>query len=217
MTPRRVAAVCALVALSAGVAVNVSFLQRGTVANWAARGALPVTPSPNTEPRPEISANPFDAPRTSSQSGPVFDVDGHDGRPRGEGADATPSPQPGSASADGVRTAEGASTLTTINDGDVIRAVQRELGMRGYKPGIPSGVVTAATRSAIMAFQHDHGLPLTGEPSEALLKAIVFEHSGVVRAPGNSAGTEQGKREAPIMTAAIKPHFSTSRASPRTA
>jgi hypothetical protein len=58
MTPRRVAAVCALVALSAGVAVNVTFLQRGTVANWAGRGGFQtVTPGANAEARPEISAN----------------------------------------------------------------------------------------------------------------------------------------------------------------
>ena len=30
------------------------------------------------------------------------------------------------------------------------------------------------TRAAIMAFEHDHGLPLTARPSQELLKAIIL-------------------------------------------
>jgi peptidoglycan hydrolase-like protein with peptidoglycan-binding domain len=186
MTPRRVnAAVWALVALSAGVVVNVTFLQRGKAGNWAVRGASePVALGANAE------ARPSDGTLAPRQCSPVFGVGGH-GAQRCSGiANATPSPQPGSTVGDVGRIGEG--TFTASKGVDVIQAVQRELGRRGYKPGIPNGVATMATRAAIKAYQHDHGLSLTGEPSDALLKAIVFGSSGAVRAPGTSVSTERG-------------------------
>jgi peptidoglycan hydrolase-like protein with peptidoglycan-binding domain len=187
------ATVWSLVALSAGVALNVTFLQRGTAANWAVRGRFqPVAIGANTEARPETSANPSDGTLTFGQYSPVAGLGGHDGRPIGGIVSATPSPQPGSTVRDFGRTAEGPSNFAASNGVDVIRAVQRELGRRGYKPGIPSGVANVATRGAIMAYQRDHGLPLTGEPSDALLQAIVFGSSATVRGPGNSVSTERG-------------------------
>lgn len=59
-------------------------------------------------------------------------------------------------------------------DSDVVRAVQRELIDRGYEAGPVDGVAHAVTRAAVMAYEHDHGLPLTGQPSEDLLKKILF-------------------------------------------
>lgn len=59
-------------------------------------------------------------------------------------------------------------------DVDVVRAVQRELAHRGYEPGAADGLVHPVTRAAVMAYEHDHGLPLTGQPTEDLLKAILF-------------------------------------------
>jgi peptidoglycan hydrolase-like protein with peptidoglycan-binding domain len=189
MTPRLNAALCALVALSAGVFVNVTFLQRGKAGNWAARGALqPVALGANTEARPSNGTPAL------TQCSPVFGVGGHDAQPCGRIADPTASPQPGSTAGDVGRIADGASTFSASNGVNVIRAVQRELGRRGYKPGIANGVANVATRRAIMAYQHDHGLPLTGEPSNALLKAIVLGSSRAVRAPGRSISIDQGSR-----------------------
>ena len=73
-------------------------------------------------------------------------------------------------------TALGPSTSATDNDidVDVVRAVQRELAHRGYESGPADGLVHAITRAAVMAYEHDHGLPLTGQPSEHLLKTILF-------------------------------------------
>ena len=34
------------------------------------------------------------------------------------------------------------------------------------------------TRGAILAFEHDHGLPLTARPSQELLKAIILGEGG---------------------------------------
>ena len=57
---------------------------------------------------------------------------------------------------------------------EVIAAIQRELQARGYEPGTPDGVAGAVTRAAIMAWEYDHGLTPTGEPTEAVMKAIVL-------------------------------------------
>lgn len=59
-------------------------------------------------------------------------------------------------------------------DGGTTRAVQRELAARGYHPGAPDGIAGVVTRGAIMAFEHDHGQPLTAMATEALLKEIVL-------------------------------------------
>jgi len=50
-----------------------------------------------------------------------------------------------------------------------IRSIQRVLADRGYEPGPVDGVLGAATRAAIMAYEHDHGLPITADASEQLL------------------------------------------------
>jgi peptidoglycan hydrolase-like protein with peptidoglycan-binding domain len=57
---------------------------------------------------------------------------------------------------------------------DVTRAVQRELQIRGYETGAADGVPGVMTRAAIMGFEYDHGLALTGQPSQDLLKRILL-------------------------------------------
>jgi peptidoglycan hydrolase-like protein with peptidoglycan-binding domain len=52
---------------------------------------------------------------------------------------------------------------------DIVRAIQAALAQRGYEPGVADGVVGLATRAAILAYEHDQGLPLTAEPAEHLL------------------------------------------------
>jgi peptidoglycan hydrolase-like protein with peptidoglycan-binding domain len=63
-------------------------------------------------------------------------------------------------------------------EAEMTRAVQRELQIRGYETGARDGIVGVMTRGAILAFEHDHGLPLTARPSEALLKAIILGERG---------------------------------------
>lgn len=53
---------------------------------------------------------------------------------------------------------------------EVVRTVQRGLAERGYEPGTPDGVAGLVTRAAVMAYEHDNGLPLTAEPSELVLR-----------------------------------------------
>ena len=61
---------------------------------------------------------------------------------------------------------------------DTVRAIQRELRQRGYGALGSDGKLRPATRAAIMAFEYDGGLPLTGRASEALLRRIVFGGAG---------------------------------------
>jgi peptidoglycan hydrolase-like protein with peptidoglycan-binding domain len=57
---------------------------------------------------------------------------------------------------------------------DTVRAIQRKLAEHGFGPVPSDGVVRPVTRAAIMAYEHDNSLPLTGEASDALLKRLVF-------------------------------------------
>ena len=79
-------------------------------------------------------------------------------------------------------------------DPETIRAIQRELKLRGYGPIAGDGSMGIATRAAIMAFEHDQGLALSGEASEWLLRRILLggvEGPGI--AVGSSGGTGAGK------------------------
>ena len=55
----------------------------------------------------------------------------------------------------------------------VIRNVQRELLKRGYGPVVPNGIIGPLSRSAIMAYEFDNAMPLTGEATEVLLKRML--------------------------------------------
>ena len=55
---------------------------------------------------------------------------------------------------------------------DVVRQVQSELTTRGYAPGPADGDAGLLTRAAILAFEHDRGLPATAEATDALLLAL---------------------------------------------
>lgn len=57
---------------------------------------------------------------------------------------------------------------------ETIRAIQRELQLRGYETGSADGVPGLMTRAAIMTWEHDYGLALSGEASEDVLKRILL-------------------------------------------
>jgi len=69
-------------------------------------------------------------------------------------------------------------------DTDTIRAIQRELKQRGFGPLASDGIVRPATRAAIMAFEHDSRMPLTGEATEALLKRLLLGAPAVADVSG---------------------------------
>jgi peptidoglycan hydrolase-like protein with peptidoglycan-binding domain len=57
-------------------------------------------------------------------------------------------------------------------DRDGIREVQRLLNETGHDVGRPDGLAGPRTRAGIEAFERAHRLPPTGEPTEALLRAL---------------------------------------------
>jgi Putative peptidoglycan binding domain len=59
--------------------------------------------------------------------------------------------------------------------GSVVSEVQSALDQNGYHAGPPDGVVGPGTRSAIAAFQSDHGLPATGQINPPLLHTLGVE------------------------------------------
>lgn len=59
----------------------------------------------------------------------------------------------------------------------LVRAVQRELAARGYDVGQVDGTLSETTRAAISSFQTKEGLPVTGLPSDALLRQILLGDS----------------------------------------
>ena len=84
-------------------------------------------------------------------------------------------------------------------DGETTRALQRELKARGYGPLPTNGSADLATRSAIMAYEHDQGLALTGMPSEALLKRVLLGASLGAQDPG-SGEVASGEAEAVVVS-----------------
>jgi hypothetical protein len=64
----------------------------------------------------------------------------------------------------------------------VIRAIKRELNLHGYEAGPENGEVTSAMLTAIVSYEFDMGLPLTGRPTNRLLKSLLFE-AGVALPP----------------------------------
>ena len=75
----------------------------------------------------------------------------------------------------------------TMSRSDAIRGIQRELNTRGYAPGAPDGVAGLVTRAAIMAYEHDTGIALTGDATQELLGRIVLGPAvPAVARPGRS-------------------------------
>lgn len=56
----------------------------------------------------------------------------------------------------------------------LVKAVQRELDTRGYDAGTPDGLLRDQTRNAISSFEKNHGLTVTGMPSDELLRQILL-------------------------------------------
>ena len=69
-----------------------------------------------------------------------------------------------------------------------VKSVQMELVRRGYEPGTTDGTAGLVTRAAVMAYEHDQGLPLTADPSPEVLAHLRHGTS----APGAAIGLEAG-------------------------
>lgn len=98
--------------------------------------------------------------------------------------------------------AAGIMVPVTNNMPDVVRGVQRELNARGYEAGQPDGVIGLVTRAAIMAYEQDYGLPLTGSPTQDLLSRIVLGSSAPQ--PSKPLGNRTTGREAETVIRNVK-------------
>jgi peptidoglycan hydrolase-like protein with peptidoglycan-binding domain len=68
----------------------------------------------------------------------------------------------------------------------VVRAVQRELAARGFDVGTEDGKLSEKTKAAISTYEKDHGLPVTGVATDALLRHILLGDSVQ---PANATGS----------------------------
>jgi peptidoglycan hydrolase-like protein with peptidoglycan-binding domain len=160
MTPRQArVALVGFLFLAAGVTINAVYMQGRPTAATASK---PVEPAP-TRATSRTGKGPATQPAAHNDaSAPRAAFDEQPMRIARFGPDLTklgvvPEAQPEPAA-----------------DAETIRTVQRELGQRGYGPLASDGVVGIGTRAAIMAFEYDQGLALTGEPSDRLLKRILL-------------------------------------------
>ncbi|MBK9077742.1 MAG: peptidoglycan-binding domain-containing protein [Hyphomicrobium sp.] len=136
----------AFLALTVSVGVNLFALQDKDRGSAIETSAIGFTTPP-----------PLPGPSPSSDLGPELSP----------GTPAMRVAPPASAPATAVAAPSG-------NSAEIIRGIQRELNGRGYDAGPPDGVVGLITRAAIMAYEHDYGLPLTATPSQDLLSRIVL-------------------------------------------
>jgi peptidoglycan hydrolase-like protein with peptidoglycan-binding domain len=171
MTPRRTRqALCVFLVLAVAVFYNALFRQvRATLgASIAAAPAVaPVLPA-QSQPKPaSVAAEPAAAGKDAADKRAV------------RAQRANPAPQQAWATTDSTGTA-GPQRSESASP-DTIRAIQRELRQRGYGNLASDGTLRPQTRAAIMAYEYDNGLVLTGRGSEGLLTRILF---------GGSPGTE---------------------------
>ena len=66
----------------------------------------------------------------------------------------------------------------------LVKAIQRELSDRGYAVGEENGVLGLQSRAAIIAYEFDEQMPLTGEASETVLKSLIFGRAAGKGGPG---------------------------------
>ncbi|MBX9925790.1 MAG: hypothetical protein K2Y05_05485 [Hyphomicrobiaceae bacterium] len=74
---------------------------------------------------------------------------------------------------------------------EIRQAVVRELYTRGYLSGTEADLGPLVIESAILAFEHDHGLPLTAEANDRVLQGLIL----------GTAGSATGETAAPGPTA----------------
>lgn len=95
-----------------------------------------------------------------------------------------------------------AQGVEPANIAEIIRGVQRELNQRGYEAGQPDGVAGLVTRAAIMAYEHDYGLPVTATPGQDLLSRIVLGSSAP--APQRVTADQKASGEAESVTRSVE-------------
>jgi peptidoglycan hydrolase-like protein with peptidoglycan-binding domain len=147
MTPRQAqVALACFVLLATGVTYNALYMQGDAAGSRKVASEAPGKP-------PEDRAR---RGQTAKPASPVAD------------AGKRPAAKPGAKS----EIVTGA--LPDEAGADTIRVIQRELVQRGLGPVAVDGVMRPATRAAILAYEYDNRLPLTGEATEPLLRSLLL-------------------------------------------
>jgi peptidoglycan hydrolase-like protein with peptidoglycan-binding domain len=169
MTPRQARIVLGMfVLLAAGITYNALYMQRSAQV-VAAAGETPRASPPRKD------AQPANRPRSGQETKRLAQV------------------KPSSAKA-----GDGPRTMPEQAGADTIRAIQRELNERGFGPVASDGTVSTVTRAAIMSYEHDNRMPLTGEATETLLKRLVLG------APATQTESVAGEVQSPHAEALVK-------------
>ena len=164
------------IAVSAAIAVNILYLQDQSVALATARTkAERVKMKTEAERTKRLALEPREMPAAKAAAGtasataivPLPAVSERAGRF---------SPSSGQ-----IDRASLPSQEAEMRMPELVKAIQQKLVQRGYEPGTPDGVTGVVTRAAIMAYEHDQGVALTGEPSETILQHL---QSGSSAQPG---------------------------------
>jgi peptidoglycan hydrolase-like protein with peptidoglycan-binding domain len=153
-----------IVVLAGGVVWNVAYLQDSP--RDRRRASIPVGVHIPTPKEKAAETRRSSGPMTLSLAALIEQSEA--------GAQQAPAMPAPSGSADRPASAEPTQVapLPVAVPAALVREVQSALGARGYQPGVADGDAGPITRAAILAFEHDYGLPATAEASEALLAAL---------------------------------------------
>ena len=165
-------AVMAFLAIGAGIAFNVLVLQDRKGGAIAERARLEKAQAKTTADRQRrLVVDPKDGRTGPAQPGVQPTMAANLARP----VVATPEPP-----AHPSRTGRFATQppmaappqMPRDEEAETIRLVQTRLAGLGYEPGAANGIAGLLTRGAVMAYEHDQGLPVTGEVSGPLLRLL---------------------------------------------
>ena len=99
-----------------------------------------------------------------------------------------------------MRMAVVAQKFTPAAETDTVSSIQRELKDLGHYPGQIDGRTSQLTHAAIFAYQQQHGLTITGEPSEPLLKALIMGRADGGPLPSGGPGIAPGSAADKLVT-----------------
>lgn len=166
----------AFIALATAIFVNALYLQDAPrLAASAARQAQP----------PEAAEAPEIATKSATAALPA-----HSASPSA----ATPAAPENAGEDTASAASQNRRSAGQPGDPRLVQAIQRELYARGYAPGSNPGRLDLETRAAIIAYQFDEGMALTGEASEAVLKSLLFGRAAGKAGPGPDGRFERQRK-----------------------
>ena len=101
------------------------------------------------------------------------------------------------------------------NPAETTRAIQTALQAKGYETGGTDGIAGPVTQAAILAYEVDNGLPLTAEPSDAVLARIKEGRRGTTTSAGLAPGPKADTLIRSVQTALAKLGYRVGRADGR--